>query len=597
VQLIFKIIREYIWQPEKWWRIAFLGFWRPLRTRFRVRLKGLYHPSYYPREIHKKYLQIRFDQAANPENIAAWQISSSRAETRQQAEFIINCAGTRLPVSGLPDFWRNGIASVQDPEVIHSSHRFHWLAEKLAQGASDADRQVMLEMVKRWQQAFQEAQTGSAWQPYTVAERLCNWILLWQSLEPQECDPEFADSWLKAIQAQAVFLSGMLEYPASGIINNHILNNARALYIAGRFLGNQGIAELGRAILQRHLPDMVGDGGFLLEASSHYHLLLTRSIAEVLQVAQQTGDKTFAQWLDDFAVRMFIAARKIVPAGLHQLGDMPRIGDVSPDVPFDWFSPWPEKLPAGWNKLWNEIRLNTTGVPVGHDGWLAMQRDQWFALSYAHPSTDAYPAGHGHDDFGSFCLYFRGRPVAIDIGRLDYQVGNQHLAGISAEQHNTVIIDQDSLLPAGTGLASMLSASARRAAKCSKLEDNQGVSWSAISQSGAIWERRLLLESATDACLSDHISNAESVHGFIYFAPDARPVLGDNHSLMLSLGDCRMHLAVSGVTQILLEKTAFFPRYGVQLETMRLRWVGEVSERSATIKLRFHLDHSSAGEC
>ena len=118
-------------------------------------------------------------------------------------------------------------------------------------------------------------------------------------------------------------------------------------------------------------------------------------------------------------------------------------------MPFVWFSPCSNQLKADWNILWNRptpLYENLSGE--GHDGWLAQKNEQWYSLAFSHPAKDEYPTGHGHNDFGSCCLYYNGLPIIVDVGRLDYQVHTSDQdQGVSAEMHNTVILDGQSVLP------------------------------------------------------------------------------------------------------------------------------------------------------
>lgn len=504
-------------------------------------------------------------------------------------EFTVNCAGTQCELSQLSSLWHLSDKEECDAEVLQSSHRFHYLVERLATGIGEGDRFKMLKVIESWLDDFDDKTFGAVWQPYTVSERLCNWVTCWQVLQPQDDRPEFAHRWLYSIHRHALFLASKLEYPASNIVNNHILNNGRALYIVGSFLNQEEITELGRKLLRIHLPLMIGNGGFLLEASSHYQLLLTRSVLEVDKIAHVTADRPFIQWLGDLPDKMLSASQALLPDDLHDLDDMPRIGDVSPDVPFVWFSPYSNKLKANWNTLWNRpTSIYGDIVKCHQDGWIVQKNGQWCMVAFSHPDLNLYPVGHGHNDFGSYCLYYDGHPIVVDIGRLDYQSGStDEKKGIDADLHNTVMLDDQSLLPVGHGWASIISGSARRKADCYVDNNNHTIHWTMLRQSNVVWNRQLSLKSANTVSLIDQFNDINIVQGYLHFAPSAILKKEHDNHMSLKIGGCTLNIFIEGASELWLEQGSFFPRYGEQCEATRLCWKGDLGRQLSEVEVRF----------
>ena len=85
---------------------------------------------------------------------------------------------------------------------------------------------------------------------------------------------------------------------------------------------------------------MIDSNGFLKEASSHYQLLLTRTVVEVSNIASVYGKNSeFIKFIEDFSNKMLKASIGIAPQNLNDLYAYPAIGDVSPDIKFTWFNP------------------------------------------------------------------------------------------------------------------------------------------------------------------------------------------------------------------------------------------------------------------
>ena len=540
--------------------------WRYIRTRIRVFFKGMYHYSYYPRPIFEKYQLIESINNLNPE---IWNFIDVKLSDHPD-EIKINCAGKIINIEQLPLFWQKVSIGDVDPEVLNSSHRFHWLLEKLNQGVNHNQIIKMVDMIIEWNNQFNSQNYGPAWQPYNVSERICNWIVFWQ-LTTKKNIPLKNDFFTKTLQTHAVFLSNNLEYPASDIVNNHLLNNARALYISGRFLNNKSISNLGIEIFKFHLPEMVGKGGYLKESSSHYQLLITRSVLEVQKVALESNDEEFASWLKINSEKMLAACQNLLPLNLKSIIDMPRIGDISPDMPFNWFSPI-NKFNAGWNNLWKIPVEDQIFKNDLNDGWVNIGNKSWFAIVFSHSHSDSliYPSGHGHDDFGSFCLYLSGLPVIVDVGQLNYKFSSKsQKKGATAEMHNTVLIDNKSLLPLNGRFFNNVKAF--RKAACNKVDD-QLIEWSLVSRSGSFWSRKLSISSLDEVILKDSYINAKVSKGSFNFSPQARVKIQAKNQIAVSIGDTNLIIKLDGVDKIWIEKSTFYNHYGVPVRSKKLNW-------------------------
>ncbi len=562
-------------RPLHYGTVFFLTVWRALRTRFRIRFRGLYHWSYYPTSIHNHFLVFKNNSDFDIDSIEVWDFFKPNINNDKQIDFKINCAGRQMLVTELPNFWTSTADSNDDIEVLQSTHRFHWAVEMVVKGLSEADIKLVVETMCIWIKQFSVPDVSHmAWQPYTVSERLCNWITFIQSAQIFTNYPEYKQHFLLAIKNNVIYLTEKLEYPASGIINNHILNNARALYISGCFLDNKNITDLGRELFTRHLPDMVSKNGFLLESSFHYQLLLTRSIFEVQKVAKKYQDLKFSKWVCSFSTSMLKACQNTIPTNLHNLNDMPRIGDVSPDIPFTWFSPISYRLNADWNTLWN---VTTNNIGNNHsinqdDGWVSFNKDNWSLVAFTHPDKTQYPVGHGHNDFGSFCLYFSGYPIFIDIGRLNYvPLESGGSIGTKAESHNVLLIDSQEALFSGHGVSSIVSAESIKHTNFSI--DNNGFSvWELICQNGEKWTRNIKIDSNKCITLSDRIDFCKEVKGFFNLHPGTNVEQINSKHIRLLFDNFQCDICFLNIQNLFIENIDFFPNYGEKIDSKRIVW-------------------------
>jgi hypothetical protein len=562
--------------PSLWFSVAKACFLRPMRTRLRLLLGGMYHPRYYPAEIYKSWVKINRSRDL-PAMERDWSSVFQDPKISKNTLYQISLAGEEIDSRLISGFWKQSEGRLsQDPEVEYAAHRFHWAVVKLASGVTAEFVRHVYHLIDEWISIFQVKPGSVPWQPYTLSERLCNWIVILQVGQKIEApDKEFVCNLTQAITNHLLVLSDHLEYPASGHVNNHILNNGRALYIGGRYVGREDFAELGREIFRNHLSDLIGGSGFLLEASSHYQFLLTRSVFEMQIVAHETNDMAFSFWINEVLQRMLSASDFLVPSKFLEPCDMPRIGDVSPDVPFDWFDPREGAERRGWRALWKFSKVEMLDCSLNQEGWLKICSNQWSAIAYSHPDRSGYPIGHGHDDFGSALLFYAGVPVIVDIGRFNYsREPTCELLGAEAGAHSTVLVNGKPILFSGRGYASLKSSASRRNAECYLSENGRGILWSAIVQGGVQWQRSLTIEKNGGARILDVVEAGceAEIDGFLYLALGLKPSSDDKSCFLLEGFGHTFEIKVEGADMVESEKVPFFPSYGIRSEIYRLHW-------------------------
>lgn len=576
--MVFKIIHYILWRPKFWINFINLILIRPVRIRYRIHRYGVYSKLYYPDLIFNKCKLIKPENCIDIPKI--WSFFNVNIKDKDKSKFEINCAGSIINVDQIHTFWSKNSTDDIDIEIIHSSHRFHWLVEGVSSGISEGEMRIMFNSINSWLDNFEGVYNGVAWHPYNVSERLCNWIVLWQIADSKNQLPIFRKKLLHSIQEHALFLSKTLEYPASGVINNHIINNARALYISGFFLNNMNVSDLGRELFTLHLPNIVSEKGYLLESSFHYQLLLTRSILEVHRIASEYNDSRFYIWIGGFARSMLEACQNTIPKDLSSLDHMPRIGDVSPDTPFVWFSPISDRLNANWNALWGiSTHYDTDDLTNENNGWVLINKSGWSIVAYTHPDRRQYPSGHGHNDYGSFCLYHAGYPIFIDVGRFSYDSNNGKDYGTKSESHGALLIDSQDVLFSGQGVASILSAESVKHTNF-YIDDNNSPIWKVVRPNKQEWTRKIKIDSESHIIISDRINFSKTVKGIFNIHPDTIAEKVNSQSIRLLFSNYQCSITFSKVKNLYIEKSDFFPNYGKKENSKRIVWFWSNSDHT-----------------
>jgi hypothetical protein len=320
-----------------------------------------------------------------------------------------------------------------DVESQFANHRWGFLIDSILTDVPD-DTEA-LQRVLQWI-GSQDAKHGAAWETYSACERVAN-LLLYLAVNGKATSGTTAEILARFIADSLQWIDSHLEYYGVSLTNNHLINNARALVMGGAAVGNRHALATGLKLLRKLLPDMVLDGGFLRERSSHYQLIVTGWVLDAWRfAAHATGEESEdARFLHGYAHEMSHAARMLCSQdGLI----LATIGDVSPDTT-------PVKSARRLAALYPDIAASSQAprTPVAiRDGWFRCERDNGIVLGNfpagRHPLP--YPH-HGHSDHTAFTWTQSGVEVLVDTGRFRYTPDPVSSLQTSAHGHNVPLIN------------------------------------------------------------------------------------------------------------------------------------------------------------
>jgi hypothetical protein len=345
-----------------------------------------------------------------------------------------------------------------DAEMNVSIDRWGWLINGIADELLPLtpDRGTLL--IRSWSSRLLN-NTVLASDAYSTGERISN-AALFYLLHDAPIPPDVV-AILKKLAEQ---VAEHIEYLPFGLTGNHAFNNARALYFAGNITGSPDITSLAMAVARERLPVLITEEGFMREGSSHYHFLFTKWLLEMIWYARKRRDDTAIRLFTPYVQKMLKNCWGFLVQDEETYSwRMPLIGDVSPDCSPNWLVgiPWselactvyhPSEIPLpprteGWARLFGGfVKFSSPGVKTSGNfssacGWHRVEAFNWSLLMYG-PSRDGKPsATHSHHDLCGFELYYKGKPILVDIGRLDYTNSRQSIYGKSAYGHNTVVVD------------------------------------------------------------------------------------------------------------------------------------------------------------
>ena len=84
-----------------------------------------------------------------------------------------------------------------------------------------------------------------------------------------------------------------------------------------------------------------------------------------------------------------------------------------------------------------------TFISFPKSGWHRVNSKDITLFFHTNPVPEKDNPSHRHNDLTSFVLYYKGRPILIDIGRFNYNVNHSIGSyGCSAKAHNCITIDE-----------------------------------------------------------------------------------------------------------------------------------------------------------
>lgn len=330
-----------------------------------------------------------------------------------------------------------------DKEDVFVLNRFGWVLSLLLRYPSPKTAEFSLNCIVSWIHEMPEPQGGYAWESYSVAERLANWpfiLLIAKKLFPlsDEAKGIIADSMAKQLD----HLLHNLELNAR-FTNNHILNDARGMYISGIVLNNDIALKKSKKLFTTWTKKIFYLDGMLRDGSSHYQYLLCQRFEQVYYLSCYVKDAPFSGFMEKWSRLMRDCCDFFSVYDKDNCWHMPMFGDISPDFSPKWLSPASN---FGWGlfKKWlNWQDLDPSGENCNkhqriRGSFLRLDNDN--TVIFWHISQEKNNClNHGHYDLGSFVLFYKGREIFADSG--SYSYNKESIYAKSAKAHSALLID------------------------------------------------------------------------------------------------------------------------------------------------------------
>ena len=293
------------------------------------------------------------------------------------------------------------------------------------------------------------------WHPYTTSLRLVNWVYSFIAL-PTLASQKAQDSLWK----QLVYLSKNKETFAGG---NHLLENLRALIIAGLYFDNddsQKIVKDALKHLEKELKIQVLDDGGHYEYSSSYHLLMTKLLTEIIISLKSTNWQVPEILLTKLDKMLEYSQNIRLLDGSYPLWNDASFDSAPSLDTVLWFGssllgkPLKTNIKPQNNPILNKLlkSANSPAISLKEEAkpkLTKLESSGYYFLKSAdiELSFDAAPPcpkelpGHAHADCLGFNIYKNGQPLIIETGPSQYGSGPIRSYERSTAAHNTVVFD------------------------------------------------------------------------------------------------------------------------------------------------------------
>lgn len=321
-----------------------------------------------------------------------------------------------------------------DQESYLAKHR--WLECSRALTATDQEVAAAVRQCGEWLRV-PPPRSDPAWEPYSAAERIGNLLVL-LAARPEAREYIEPTVLRRFLEDSLSWIDCHLEYYGPTRTNNHVLNDARAIVMAGAVLGNGQAVEKGLRICARMGQELFQPGGFLRERSAHYQVVVTNWLLDTLHFGRIASSLSEAaqrslRIVEALVVRASGATSWLLGV-VQECGTF--IGDLSPDSPPRLSI---ERI-TGLYPQWVRLYCHVSSGLIDDWAFLSLNDDTILSCTLAKGFPPRFPT-HGHNDVGHFVWHRKGQCLLADSGRARYSADARSQAQASAEGHNVLLID------------------------------------------------------------------------------------------------------------------------------------------------------------
>jgi len=451
-------------------------------------------------------------------------------------------------------------------------YNLHYFDDLAATGAND--RIVWQRaLIGRWI-AENPPTSGVGWQPYPSSLRIVNWIKWHLFVAPLDAESQHN------LAIQVRYLFRRLEYH---ILGNHLLANAKALYLAGAFFtGDEAQAwrALGTELLVRELGEQILADGAHFELSPMYHLIVLEDLLDVINIGRAFG--TPLPPGIEAVVSSMLAWSELMQ---HPDGQIPFFNDASFGI-----APPPADLAAFAARL----TLSPAPQPSPHatmsaSGYVRLDAGKARLFADLAAIGPDYLPGHGHADTLSFELSLDGHRLLVNGGTSVYGTGAERQRQRSTAAHTALSIGghNSSDVWAGFRVGRRARVSGKKLVLDNTMARLEASHDGYAHRAGRCYHHRTWQLDANSLQVIDRVTGTGQhvIKCLFYLHPDVRAEHTDR-GILMSMPSGLVARLDTGEHKPVLVPSTWHPEFGISLPTQAIQ-ISVKPELPATIRTLF----------
>jgi hypothetical protein len=348
-----------------------------------------------------------------------------------------------------------------DPEFLFSFNRWYFLIydQDLVQRL---DINEVYILINKWICQNNYDTNSPQWESYSTSERISSLIsILNLKLSPNDIRQFIIENKnvKNFLDNSILHLANNLEYFSPNITFNHVINNLKGILTIAIIYENKELVTETSILLLDELNEIIDDDGMIREGSSHYQLIITRWLLELVYLANIFEIKEFDIQIVDITYKALNASRLFLVSNDSGIQNMPLFGDISPDFDPNWLLNYFQTLE---NKLqvckWHYGNFVLKNILESsrickerkdlytYQSFTRIDKNEWILfIRHQVTSKNFYP-NHSHDDYTSFVLYYKGKLFINDPGRLNYLLPPLKDEYCHVNMHNVLSVDNNPIM-------------------------------------------------------------------------------------------------------------------------------------------------------
>ena len=216
------------------------------------------------------------------------------------------------------------------------------------------------------------------------------------------------------------------------IMANHLLENAFALFVGAYYFNDNEKLNKARNLIKQQLKEQILNDGMHFERSIMYHNIILERLLDTINLIDSNHDDPILEVLKSSAVKMTGFLKN-----WESFDQTPMMQDATEGVALIQ-----EEILSYSQRLLDKSYPKNPS-PLSDSNYRILSLNQLKVVANIGEISPSYQPGHAHADELNFELYYRGKPLIVDIGISTYEKNTRRQIERSTKSHNCICINNE----------------------------------------------------------------------------------------------------------------------------------------------------------